>query len=343
MASFRKRKNRLQVTIGSGSSRVTKTFDTKTEANRWVASMKDKPRQQNEVYEMATRQTVPQEITRHRPKTLAEVLDHYAAVVVPVHKAAKHERYYVSAIKKEVWANIPLENLTLKHLSEWRDRRLVRVSTTTVHLHYGLIRQAIKAATQEWDWYIPNAKELISLKIGDKGIPNIERVTPEKFNKLLKEAEASKNPFMKPMTILALHTAIRKGELLALTWQNIYWDDHIIRLTRTKNKSERSIPLTVEAEEALRTLQALAIEGQTAVIPITDNAHRLSWSRIRKRAKVHVRFHDLRHESISRFFERGLTIPEVQSISGHKTLEQLNRYSHAMTAKQLVHKIRSAA
>jgi integrase len=41
-----------------------------------------------------------------------------------------------------------------------------------------------------------------------------------------------------------------------------------------------------------------------------------------------LRFHDLRHEATSRLFERGLTIMEVASITGHKTLQMLKRYTH---------------
>jgi len=52
-----------------------------------------------------------------------------------------------------------------------------------------------------------------------------------------------------------------------------------------------------------------------------------------KRAEIEdLHFHDLRHEAISRFFEMGLTPPEVASISGHRTLSQLMRYSHANTS-----------
>ena len=42
-----------------------------------------------------------------------------------------------------------------------------------------------------------------------------------------------------------------------------------------------------------------------------------------------LNFHDLRHEAISRFFEMGLTAPEVASISGHKDIRMLFRYAHA--------------
>ena len=54
-----------------------------------------------------------------------------------------------------------------------------------------------------------------------------------------------------------------------------------------------------------------------------------AWRRILKRAAIEdFRFHDLRHEATSRLFERGLSIMEVQRITGHKTLAMLVRYTH---------------
>jgi len=41
---------------------------------------------------------------------------------------------------------------------------------------------------------------------------------------------------------------------------------------------------------------------------------------------LNLTFHDLRHEAISRMFEKGLNVPEVASISVHKTASQLFRY-----------------
>ncbi|EQD71992.1 phage integrase, partial [mine drainage metagenome] len=43
---------------------------------------------------------------------------------------------------------------------------------------------------------------------------------------------------------------------------------------------------------------------------------------------VDLTFHDLRHEATSRFFEKGFNVMEVASITGHKTLQMLKRYTH---------------
>jgi integrase len=45
-----------------------------------------------------------------------------------------------------------------------------------------------------------------------------------------------------------------------------------------------------------------------------------------------LRFHDLRHEAVSRFFEKGLNMPEVAAISGHRDPRMLMRYTHPKAA-----------
>ena len=64
-----------------------------------------------------------------------------------------------------------------------------------------------------------------------------------------------------------------------------------------------------------------------------------SWRAIAQRTELcDLRFHDLRHEAISRFFEMGLSVPEVAVISGHKDARMLFRYTH-LRAEDLVNRI----
>jgi integrase len=66
------------------------------------------------------------------------------------------------------------------------------------------------------------------------------------------------------------------------------------------------------------------------LFPVSANAFRLAWERCKRRAEragckgvQELRFHDLRHEAVSRFFEKGLNTAEVASISGHRDLRTL--------------------
>lgn len=70
------------------------------------------------------------------------------------------------------------------------------------------------------------------------------------------------------------------------------------------------------------------------VFPVTANAVRLAWERLRRRAGLEdLRLHDLRHEAVSRFFEYGPTVPEVALISGHRDPRMLSRYTHLRPEK----------
>ena len=65
------------------------------------------------------------------------------------------------------------------------------------------------------------------------------------------------------------------------------------------------------------------------VFPISAACLRLAWNKARKKAGItDLRFHDLRHEAVSRFFEMGMSVPEVALITGHKDVRQLFRYTH---------------
>ena len=66
------------------------------------------------------------------------------------------------------------------------------------------------------------------------------------------------------------------------------------------------------------------------LLAITSSGLQHAFKRLVTQLQMHgLRFHDLRHEAISSFFEMGLSVPEVQLMSGHRTLDQLMRYSHA--------------
>ena len=73
--------------------------------------------------------------------------------------------------------------------------------------------------------------------------------------------------------------------------------------------------------------------------PISENALRQSWERLVKRANIeNFRFHDLRREATSRFFEKGLNVPEVALITGHKDPRMLFRYTK-LKASEIVRRL----
>jgi integrase len=132
------------------------------------------------------------------------------------------------------------------------------------------------------------------------------------------------------MILLALETAMRLGELLSLKWSRVDLDRDFAELQKTKNGHCRMVPLT---GIALSVLSNRERDGDV-VFPIKPGTLKQSWVRLVKRAGVaDLRFHDLRHEAISRLLEKGLSIPEAASVSGHKTASMLLRYAHPDSVK----------
>jgi integrase len=124
---------------------------------------------------------------------------------------------------------------------------------------------------------------------------------------------------------LAVETGMRRSELLGMRWADIDFEARTVSLRNTKNGHPRAVPLSPRAVAIIRTTPRV---GDT-VFPISANALRLAWERLRRRAGVSgLRFHDLRHEAVSRFFEKGLNMPEVAAISGHRDPRMLMRYTH---------------
>lgn len=61
------------------------------------------------------------------------------------------------------------------------------------------------------------------------------------------------------------------------------------------------------------------------------------WNQAKKKARLDdFRFHDLRHEAVSRLVEAGLSDQEVAAISGHKFMQMLGRYTHLRDKDLLV-------
>lgn len=222
---------------------------------------------------------------------------------------------------REPIVNIRLAQITRSDISAYRDKRLWEVKRNTLVRDFGLIRTVVSTAIN--DWGIQANNPFNSYTIRREPDYRQRRIPDDELAKLM--STVCGNPYLKPLITLALETSMRLGELLQLTWHKIDMDKGLAELPRTKNGHGRIVPLTPKAIETLQQ-----IEGEGAeVFPVKPDTLKQSWRRLVKRAGItDLRFHDLRHEAISRLLEMGLTIPEAASVSGHRTASMLARYAH---------------
>ena len=128
---------------------------------------------------------------------------------------------------------------------------------------------------------------------------------------------------------LAIETAMRLGELLALEWPNVDLAARVALLPDTKTGEARRVPLSSRAVAILAALPRHISRRRVFWAWTRPDSFENCWRRaVRTAGMQNLRFHDLRHEATSRFFERGLSLPEVAAITGHKTWQMLRRYTH---------------
>ena len=188
-----------------------------------------------------------------------------------------------------------------------------------------LIRHALNVATAEWGVTL-QSNPVDAIRMPPKPKPRERRLKPGEYELLLSHAVISQSWFMKPLITLGVETGMRLGEMLKLNWDDWDSEKQTLFLRDTKNGSNRLIPISNDANAVIQTLT----KSHQRILPTNYEAVKSAWRRLCLRAGIQqLRFHDLRHEAISRWFEQGLTISEVMKLSGHKTFMTAFNYSHA--------------
>ena len=232
---------------------------------------------------------------------------------------------------KKYFTGVSIHDLTFDDVLDFaaHRRKTVGASTLQTQMYYlkqAVVNSRIKTEHPVVDMAIDELKKK-KLIMGSK--KRDRRLEPGEYAALMNEAEGH---WISAAIDIALESAMRQGEIHALKWSDINESKGVIRLKRKDKdaetgQSEQKIPMVQGVREAL--LRAHNVFGQGPhLIPvkrsasISDKFARLT----KKLGIVDLRFHDLRHEAISRMFERGMRVEQVRVVSGHRTLEQLSRY-----------------
>lgn len=323
----------------TGWPTASKTFRVKRDATDWARHVEDE---------------MVRGIYVHRANssrlTLSAALERYLAEVTPTKRetTAVREARRVKHLQAEL-GKFSLMSLTPEAISKYRDARLGDgKSATTVRLELALLSHLYTVAIREWRLGIPsNPVSLVRKPAPAKG--RDRRLKKGEQKRLLDACDSISNPMVGQIVRLALETGMRKGELVSITRDQLNIKSRIVTLNETKNGSTRSVPLTREATRVFKEVLRSPVRPiDTDLLffgePGRDGTRRpfafdQAWYRALRKAKISgLRFHDLRHEAISRLVEFGLGDQEVAAISGHKSMQMLKRYTH-LRVEDLVEKL----
>lgn len=257
---------------------------------------------------------------------------------------------------------LKLKDLTPAHLrSFYRDRLDSGRAPATVHKLHVVLHKSLKAAVA--DGLIPrNAAS--GLKLPRITREEIDPLTEEQARLLLETVRGDR---LEALYVLALHTGMRQGELLALKWDDVDLERGVLRVRRTlthankafvlgepKTKnSRRTIRLTSGAVSALRahlSRQLREIEEmgslyqpgglifatETGTLINPSNLRNRSFKPLLKRAGLPpCRFHDLRHTCATLLLGRDVNAKVVSEMLGHSSISiTLDIYSHLLPDMQ---------
>ncbi|RPX07614.1 integrase [Pseudomonas aeruginosa] len=331
---------------------ASKTFRTKRDADDWARSTED------EMVRGVYLRRSPSE-----KMTLEKALGRYLEEVTPTKKAStqKAEQTKAAALIRHL-GKYSLAALSADVIAEYRDKRLketvrtkykegsdvaVRtVSANTVRLELALLSNLFTVAIQEWRIGLPQ-NPVLNIRKPSPGEGRDRRLTPDEERKLFQAVNAYHNPMLGWIVRIAVETGMRSSEITSLRRHQVDVKKRVVKLLDTKNGESRTVPLTLAATQAFKEALENPIRPiDTNLIffgePGKDEKRRpyvfsKVWNGMKKRlGMADFRFHDLRHEAVSRLVESGqLTDQQVAAISGHKSMQTLKRYTH-LRAKDLV-------
>jgi integrase len=317
MATIRKRGTKWQVQVRrAGHGPISKSFTSRKDAIFWSRQAEN----------LADRGELPANPQILKCTTLGDLVRRYLETVTPHKRAADNERISLNAFLRHRICARRLSDLSTKDFAVFRDERLKAIKPISLKRQLDPVHNLLVIARHEWGIPIRD-NPLDRLKLKAPSQKRERRLRSGEFELLIEACQLCRNPYIELIIRLAIETGMRRGEILSIKREDVDLGRRTLLIPRTKNGHARRIPLS---REAVCLLRARLKREADPVFPLSANAFRLAWGRVTKRANLdNLHFHDLRHEAISRLFEKGLTIPEAAMISGHKDARMLFRYAHA--------------
>lgn len=319
MATIRKRGRTWTAEVRRRGVSKTATFPTLAEARAWATA--------TEARILAERRgEVPDRPLRH-------LLERYAAEVTTHRRSARWEIVRINALSRDPIADVSLRDLDGRHVAEWRDRRLAQVSAASVRREWTLLSSACQRAVREWKWLRENPFRGTATR--PPSPPNRTRTATD--DELARMYVALRyDPQAETVTTIsarvgaaarfAVETAMRAGEIAALTTADVDLDRRVARVIEGKTRAaSRQVPLSSTAVAVLRQLTPTE-DGR--LFGITSAQIDALWRKARAKADVDgLRFHDLRHTAITRL-ARVLDVLSLARVVGHADVRMLMTYYH---------------
>jgi integrase len=314
----------------SDGRRVSKSFDSRAQAKAWAEDLEAG--------------IVPP--PGAKKQTLGAAMLKFAREVSPKNRGHRWEVVRLLKLGRDPIAEVPVSELQRAQLADWRDRNLAAgLKPASVSREMTLLRQVLRAARVDWGWL--QHDPLHELRPPGGHGERDRRVSDDELWRMRcalgwpeDVRPANRTQEIALMALLAVETAMRAGELSALTWGQVHLVERWLRIPISKNGSGRDVPLSSRAVELLKLMRPnhsvgsnKMVDGSAPVFTVPPASRDTLWRRAREAAQIEgLRFHDLRHEAITRL-ARKLDVLDLSRMTGHRDLKMLRRYYNPAAAE----------
>jgi len=224
-----------------------------------------------------------------------------------------------------------MAHIDYEMMEDWKQQRLEEVSAGTVKRELTQLRGIFADAARKLHLVCSPLIHVKSPTVMDERVARFKLGEEGRLFAALAQAD---HPVVLPAAAFALDSGCRRGELLRIMKADYQRQNSTVYLHDAKNGRGRHILLTGRAQQIVE--DQIRGDSTGAIFQIDAHTLRRHFEIAREQVDMrHWRWHDFRHEAISRLFDLGWTIPQVMDFSGHVDPKSLLRYRHADVSRSV--------
>jgi integrase len=274
---------------------------------------------------------------RKEDPTLSAVIDRYIAESKNAVLGTKAQ--VLRTIKNSDLGDLKCSDITSQALVSFAKDLTQTVEPQTCANYFAHLSNIFTVAKPAWGYPISRQEfddavtVLKKLGLIRKGAERNRRPTLEELDRLMehfgriRDHRPSSIPMQK-IVAFALFATRRQEEITLLRWEDLDGDRILVRDMKHPGDEKGNdvyCELPAEALAIIRSMPRTAPQ----IFPYSADAISAAFTRACQFLGIKdLRFHDLRHEGISRLFELARTIPQAAAVSGHRSWTSLKRYTH---------------
>lgn len=316
-----------QIVIKQGGAivhREAQTFDRKQAANAWIVKRESELKR-------------PGGLERREDPILSEVIGRYKAESKTVVGGTKAQ--VLRTISESDLGALKCSAVTSQALVTFAKRLSNSVEPQTCGNYFSHLSSVFIVARPAWGYPLLRQEfedavtVLKKLGLIRKSIERDRRPTLDELDKLMahfgrvRDHRPSSIPMQK-IIAFAIFSTRRQEEITLLKWADLENDRVLVRDMKHPGDKIGNNVYCELVPEALAVIKSMP-RNDERIFPFTPDAISAAFTRACQFLEISdLRFHDLRHDGISRLFELGRTIPQSAAVSGHRSWTSLKRYTH---------------